>query len=142
MTELNERDWRSSSAFDCHRFFCSVVFEIHVHTVTITSSFVCRFFKGNHFSSLIPLGVYLATKVYMYSTWFLFFWPYILLFHVPIAADLVPEPISFMNTSHLRYFTDLFIKSSKNKNRKAYSSSSYGRFLPVTLVSGVWNKYK
>ena len=57
--------------------------------VAITSSFVCRFFNGAHFSSLIPLGVYLATKVYMYTTWFLSFWPYILLFSVLIATDLL-----------------------------------------------------
>ncbi|XP_078348223.1 palmitoyltransferase ZDHHC17-like isoform X2 [Oculina patagonica] len=39
--------------------------------------YTMQFFKGNHFSSLIPLGIYLATKVYMYTTWFLFFWPYV-----------------------------------------------------------------
>lgn len=39
---------------------------------------VFRIFNGLHLSSTVPLGLYLATKAFMYSTWFVFFWPYIL----------------------------------------------------------------
>ena len=57
-------------------------------TSELTQFSVYRIFQGGTLSSRIPLGVYLATKIFMYTTWFVFFWPYILLteFCLPTEA--------------------------------------------------------
>ncbi|XP_022784981.1 palmitoyltransferase ZDHHC17-like isoform X2 [Stylophora pistillata] len=39
--------------------------------------YTMQIFQGGNPASRIPLGVYLATKIYMYTTWFVFFWPYV-----------------------------------------------------------------
>ena len=57
-------------------------------TSELTQFSVYRIFQGGTLASRIPLGVYLATKIFMYTTWFVFFWPYILLteFCLPTEA--------------------------------------------------------
>ncbi|XP_071954906.1 palmitoyltransferase ZDHHC17-like [Antedon mediterranea] len=45
---------------------------------------VTRFFFDPRLMELLPLYIYLATKLYMYSTWFIFFWPYVSDWHIQV----------------------------------------------------------
>ena len=60
-------------------------------TSELTQFSVYRIFQGGTLSSRVPLGVYLATKIFMYTTWFVFFWPYILLTVYVRKCRLVPS---------------------------------------------------
>ncbi|XP_033121376.1 palmitoyltransferase ZDHHC17-like [Anneissia japonica] len=49
---------------------------------------VCYFVSGLFFDprlmTILPLYIYLATKLYMYSSWFIFFWPYVSDWHIQV----------------------------------------------------------
>ncbi len=53
---------------------CTVLYE-ETLLITLTSSVsVCRAFFDHSMHSALPLGIYLATKFWMYTTWFYWFW--------------------------------------------------------------------
>ncbi|XP_020603898.1 palmitoyltransferase ZDHHC17-like isoform X2 [Orbicella faveolata] len=91
--------------------------------VGIIAYYTMQIFKGARFSSLIPLGVYLATKVYKYTTWFLFFWPYV---NTPfILASF------FVNTVGLYY---CFYKAWKTDPGYLHATSAEQRKTIIELV--------
>lgn len=42
--------------------------------VIVQPSCLCRAFFDHSMHSALPLGIYLATKFWMYATWFYWFW--------------------------------------------------------------------
>lgn len=47
---------------------------------------LCRAFFDHSMHSALPLGIYLATKFWMYATWFYWFWNDILYFIAPVVC--------------------------------------------------------
>ncbi|XP_032240615.1 palmitoyltransferase ZDHHC17 isoform X2 [Nematostella vectensis] len=70
--------------------------------LTAVVMYIMRLFHRNDPGSPLPCAVYLATKLYMYTTWFLFYWPY-----VNTPKTLI---VFFVNTAGLMY---CFYKSWK-----------------------------
>lgn len=52
--------------------------------------FFCRSFFDHSMHSALPLGIYLATKFWMYVTWFFWFWNDIL-YHITTAVTCFAE---------------------------------------------------